>query len=409
MREWLRETHGAQFELLRHFLLRFFDSELVTAPGQTSVALIAVFSMCAPWFQLVIGPLKQKYTYLSSLPLPGPYREAVRADELWLITLMMSLIGLLTAIKWQALFPDLRDYRTLGALPLRARQIFAAKLMALLILAAAALMVLNAIPATGFPALSAGRWAFSGPRIKAYALASTAACAFFFFGMVALQGVLLNLLRPRAFGRVTGYLQGGLVGLMLGLIVMSFSIHPRITNAVIQPSWSCWLPPVWFLGLCQSRSGDPDPVMAALAHRAAIALFAAIALALLTYGASYHRHRTLLMEGAAGAAKERRSSALLGWLVRDPRQQAVAGFMMQTLARSSHHRMILMGYGGLAFAVLLSGLLGMGNFVGQERLAASGFIYFPRGRAGVSADRRAPSVLASHGTESELAVPTHGG
>ena len=28
MRQWLRETHGPNFELLRHFVLRFFDSEL---------------------------------------------------------------------------------------------------------------------------------------------------------------------------------------------------------------------------------------------------------------------------------------------------------------------------------------------------------------------------------------------
>jgi hypothetical protein len=38
-REWLAETHGPTFELLRHFLLRFFDSELVTSPGHTAVAL----------------------------------------------------------------------------------------------------------------------------------------------------------------------------------------------------------------------------------------------------------------------------------------------------------------------------------------------------------------------------------
>ena len=376
MREWLRETHATHFELLRHFLRRFFDSELITAPGQTSAALIAVVSLCLPWFQLLIAPLKQKYTHLSTLPVPGPYREALRADELWLITLMMSLIGLLTAFRWQALFPDLRDYRALGALPLRARQIFVAKLLTLLIVAAGTVALVNAIPSTGFPALSASRWAFHGPRVKAYALASVSACAFFFFALVAVQGVLLNLLRPRAFGPLSGYLQGSLVALMLGLIVMSFSIQPQIANAAIQSHWSRWLPPVWFLGLCQTQSGDPDPVMQALAHRAVVALLAAVILALLTYLVSYHRHRTLLMEGVAAPASSRRTGALLSWLLPDPRQHAVIGFIMQTLSRSSHHRMILMGYSGLAFAVLLSGLLGMADFVGRERVTASGFIYF---------------------------------
>jgi hypothetical protein len=375
MREWLRQTHGAQFELLRHFLRRFFDSELVTDRGQTSAALIAVVSLCLPWFQLLIAPLKQKYAHLSALPVPGPYREAVRADELWLITLMMSLIGLLTAFRWQALFPDLRDYRTLGSLPLRARQIFVAKLLALLIVAAAALILLNAIPSAGFPALSAGRWAFHGPRIKAYAVASLSACAFFFFGLAAFQGVLLNLLNPRAFGRLSGYLQGSLVAVMLGLIVMSFSIQPQIANAALQPQWSRWLPPVWFLGLCESQSGNPDPLMESLARRAVVVLVVVVILALGTYLVSYRRHRTLLMEGAAAPAQDRRGVSLLDWLIPEPRQRAVVGFMIQTLSRSSHHRMILMGYGGFGFAVLLTGLLGMGNFVGRERVAASGFLY----------------------------------
>ena len=211
MREWLRETHGPGFELLRHFLLHFFDSDLVTAPGQTATALIGAVSMFLPWFPLITGPLKHKYAYFSALPIPGPYRQAVRADELWLITLMMSAIGLLTAVKWQSLFPGLRDYHALGSLPLRARQIFAAKLLALLVVATAAVVTLNLLPGLVFPQVSTGRWAFLpglGPRLVAHGAACVAGCYFYFFGLVALQGVLLNLLRPRQFARVTGILQG---------------------------------------------------------------------------------------------------------------------------------------------------------------------------------------------------------
>ncbi|MGH9630813.1 MAG: hypothetical protein ACRD7E_21070, partial [Bryobacteraceae bacterium] len=263
--------------------------------------------------------------------------------------------------------------------------------------------------------LSQGRWALessAGARVWAHSFASLAGSSFFFFGLVALQGVLLNLLRPRAFGRVTGYLQGCLVALMLSLIVLSFSIQPQITNAVVQPEWARWLPPVWFLGLCQTLSGDPDPGMRALAGQSMAALGIAVALALLTYLAGYHRHRALLaetpVEGLAERAKDRRwHDALLGCLVAleelahnglarcgqlrrvflsfdaaprglcaDPRQQAVLVFMMQTLARSSHHRMILMGYGGLGFAVLLTGLMGMAGVVDHARIVAAGFVYF---------------------------------
>lgn len=367
MRKWLKETHGPTFELLRHFLRGFFDSDIVNSPGQMMPMLIASLPLGFQWFLLLVSPLRHKYAYFSSLPAPGPYREAVRADELWLITLMMAAVGLLTAIKWQTLFPDLRDYGVLGTLPLRPVQIFGAKLSALLLVAAAVVVTLNFLPSTGFPVLSASRWAFqpsAAARILAHAEASLAGCAFFFFGIVALQGVLLNVLRPRAFGRVAGTLQGCLVGTMLGLVVLSFSIESRITGILIRPEWSRWLPPVWFLGLYQRLSGDPDPAMRILADRATMALECAVGLALLTYLVSYRRHRTLLLE--TGRSKRR---FLIAWLSQDPRQQAITAFMAHTLARSHHHRTILLGYAGLGTALLLTGIAYM-------KSTAAAFVYY---------------------------------
>ena len=379
MKEWLRETHGAGFELLRHFLLHFFDSDLVTASGQTAPALIGAISMFLPWFPLITGPLKQKYAYFSHLPAPGPYRLAVRADELWLITLMMSAIGLLTAIKWQALFPGLRDYQALGSLPLRARQIFTAKLVALVVVATAAVLTLNLPPGLVFPVVSTGRWAFDpapGARLVAHGAACAAGCYFYFFGMIALQGVLLNLLRPRQFARVTGLLQGLLVAAMLVAIVLSFSIQPQVTAAVVRPELARWLPPVWFLGLCKTMSGDPDPAMQALGHRALTALGIAVALTLLTYSISYRRHRALLVEGVNEAGRNRRwCGAVFDWAIPDPRRQAVIAFLGKTLAGSGQHRTILMGYGGFGLAIFLSGLIGMREVVGPGRVVAADFVY----------------------------------
>jgi hypothetical protein len=380
MKEWLRETHGPGFELLRHFLRRFFDSDLITTPGQMAGVLIGALPVFFQWFFLLVGPLHHKYEYLSQLATSGPYREAVRADELWLITLMMSAIGLLTAIKWQFLFPDLRDYRALGALPLGPLQIFGSKLTALLLIAAAALITVNFLPSVGFPVLSAGRWAFQsslGARIMAHAGASLAASCFFFFGLIALQGILLNVLRPRTFGRVTGYLQGILVALMLSLIVLSFSIQPQITRAALRPEWAPWLPPVWFLGLYQTLSGDTGLAMRVLANRALIALAIAMVLALLSYLLNYRRHRALMMDGSTRRTKEwRLGSALPGVISHNPRQQAAVAFMLQTLARSNHHRMILMAYGGVGFAVFLTGIVGMGKAFAQDRLVAADFVYY---------------------------------
>jgi hypothetical protein len=377
MREWLRETHGAQFELFRHFLGRMFDSEIVASPEQTRAAVIAAFALLLPWFQVLYSPLKSKYAHLAALPSPVPYRDALRADELWLITLTMSVIGLLTILRWQSLFPDLRDYRTLGTLPLRMREIFAGKLTALLAVAAAALLTVNWLPGVAFPMVSHTHWSFRPvlQNVRAYGMASAAGGAFLFFALLALQGGLLNILPPRTFRRFGPRLQGLLAGTMLGLIVLSFSIEARISNVLLQPQVSRWLPPVWFLGFCQAHSGDPDPAMRALSHRAVIGLLAAIAMALATYAVSYRRHRTLLLEGAPMPARAGRSM-LLPRLFHDPRQQGVIAFVLQTMGRSHTHRVLLTAYAALAFALCLSGFWGMHALVPPDRVVIGDFLYF---------------------------------
>ena len=44
----LEDTHGVQFELIRHFLRRMFDGEWSSAPGQWMSAAIGVFSLLLP-------------------------------------------------------------------------------------------------------------------------------------------------------------------------------------------------------------------------------------------------------------------------------------------------------------------------------------------------------------------------
>jgi hypothetical protein len=379
MRRWLDETHGVAFELLRHFLLRFFDSDRITAPDQVRTALIGAFSVVVSWFLLFGEALAHKYGHFAGLPTAGPFRQMVRGDELWLLTLMMGATGLLTAVKWQALFPSLRDYRALGGLPLRPRQIFGAKLAALLIVTSAAVATINALPSLFYPAISGGRWAWmhsTAGRMLVYAVSSCAGCYFCFFALMALEGILLNVLRPRTFARIAGSMQGLLVAVMLVAIVMSFSIDQRTPDVLLRAGAGAWLPTLWFLGLCQTLMGDGDAVMRALAGCAVWGLAVATSVALVSYLVCYGRYRTLLAEGAGGRARDRKwPSAVLDFLVPDARQQAVIAFIGKTLARSSHHRMILMGYFGFAAAVVLTAILGIREWTDRSRTFATAFVY----------------------------------
>ena len=377
MKDWLKKTHGTLFELLRHFLSTFFDNDLITVPGQMTPALIGAFSLFLPWFQILIAPLHDKYTYLSSLSDPKPYREAVRADELWLITLMMSAIGLLTAVKWQSVFPDARDYRSLASLPLRRYQIFLARLSALLLIATAVIPTLNVVPGLLFPILSDGHWSITsslGQRVVAHWMACISGSYFFVFGLVGLQGMLLLLLPERLFSAVKGYLQGILVSAMLALIVGSFSIQPTLTGIVLDTHWARWLPPVWFLAVYQNKLGDSDPQMWAMAHWALAGLLGSMFLTLITYFLAYRRSAAL-EDVAQAKPRIRRQSGLLELLSSKPRQAGVCAFIGKTLASSSHHRMILMGYLGLGGAILVTGVVGIWSMVQPGRLIAADFIY----------------------------------
>jgi hypothetical protein len=377
VKRWLAETHGPFFELLRHFLLRFFDSDLVTTPGQTKSTLIWGFSLGTPWFLMFGQALFAKYRAFSGMSNPAYYRDAVRADELWLVTLTMASVGLLAAVKWQSLFPQPRDYYALGSLPLRPRQIFLAKLAALIAVAGAAVVTFSALPTLMFPMVSAGRWSLQPSllaRIGAHAVASMAAAWFFFFAMVAVQGLLL-LCGPRRFARWGGTVQGVSAAVMLILIVLSFSIGPPVIRELVRSSALQWLPPAWFLGLYQTRLGDPDPLMRALSSRAAAGLATAAAIAFASYLLTYRRHRGAAMESAAANVRDRRwTGVVFDALVPGPRRQAIVTFLWKTLARSPHHRMVSMAYLGVAIAAVATAFFVFGDLFASAKFLTARFV-----------------------------------
>jgi hypothetical protein len=379
LKEWLAETHGINFELVRHFVLRFFDSDMVTESGQWTKVLVTAFALVTPAFFMMSQVLAQKYRYFSRLQGSEPYRHAVQADQLWLITLTMSVAGLLTAAQWQSLFPGKRDYLALGTLPIRAHQIFFAKFLALLLLITGVILSLNTLPSLLFPIVSMGRWA-TNPSLVVHIAAHAAVCAlgcyFIFFALLAIQGILLNLFRSAWFARITSYVQGAAITLMLSGIVMSFSIGPSSGRALLQPDVAKWLPPVWLLGLYQWILGDRDPYFAQLTGKALLGFAIAVLTALVTYLISYRRHRELAMEGLPRpAAPGKLGGRLLDLLIPDPQQQGVILFMAKTLARSSQHRIVLMGYFGFSFAIVLTGIAGMPAVTKSDRVILTSFAY----------------------------------
>ena len=362
-RAWLEETHSTRFELHRHFFLRLFDSDLISTPGQWQTVAGGVAAMLLSSSILYTSNYNRKYLVLNALPEPGPYRLAERADALFLVVLMMFLIALLTILEWPALFPGLRDYHALAGLPVRARDIFLAKFGALSAAAGLAILALTVPPAMYIPWLMSGQHA---PPFFVEGAALLASCAggaaFVFFTLVALQGVLLNLLPIRLFPRVSLALQGLLITSLLCLLPLVFSLPSLAPYMGQRPPWVVWAPPFWFLGLHQAMIGNHEPLAARLAWMGVAAPLSAALVAVLAYLWSYRRHKVRLLESPIVERTAGAGRLLAGYadrLIPDPRELGVFGFMTRTLGRSRPHRLVLTAFGALAVAVIFESFVSL--------------------------------------------------
>ncbi len=348
------ETHGPVYELTRHFLVRMFDSELFSTAGRWRSAAIGAFSMLlltgvAAFYR---DPLAvSRYRRLA----PQTLRDAMLAGEAGRMMLFLAVSGLIAVLQWQALLPSRRDYLALASLPVRPRQVFAARFLAFMQFSLVAVASLNALPSLFAPPLAPARsyWA----NVAARAAASSLACFFALFCMLALQGALLNLLPGRVYARVSAYAQGLSATVFFLAALESWHVADWASSSGILYEYS-WAPPMWFASLHRALLGDRDPLIGALALRALLAFTAVVALAIAAYFLSYWRYRSLLLEPAgAGASPAARHWNLLSLLVRDPRRAAILDFMDKTLSRSRAHRLVLLGYAGLAFGLLINSVL----------------------------------------------------
>ena len=364
VRDWLEETHGTGFELRRHFFRRFFDSDLVAAPGQFQVVAIGAFAIFVSLSIIMTQAYYHKYRMLLEVDSPEPYRLAGLADHLFLIAGAMALAGLITAIEWPSLFPGLRDYLVLAGMPLRVRDLFIAKFTALVAFMGIFITGLNALPSIVLPTVMVGRYYTGGPQAVALFVSMSAAAWFFFFALVALQGVLLNVVPPRVFPGVSLFVQGSLVTLLVCALPLVLSIPGLFKYMDQRPAFALWLSPLWFLGLDQAMLANREPFVLELARRALISIAAAAGAAVLAYLWSYRRQKVRMLETPVAARHE------LGWLRRwkerwsdrwmpDPPEQAVFGFTAATLARSRVHRMVLTGFVALAVALIVESFVSL--------------------------------------------------
>ena len=309
------------------FFGRIFESELMPSGApQIQLAVWVIAFLAGP---STVAPILMSKKYVWLVNNPQALHGSMEADRTLALVLSMIATGLITLVIWEGVFPDRRDGRILGVLPVRLRTFVVARLAALMVLFAMLVIAMTAFSSLAFGAINAtfgGTGGFIGRTLSHFAAAAGLEASVF-FGIVALQCALLNTVGVRVAQRLAVLLQ---IALVVGVLQM-----PLLLPLVSMPQAPAWAPVIG-LGMCATT--------------------------LLLYGASYRRMMRLALEGT-GASTARRS--VLQRLVPlaasitafSPPARGVCAFALRTVVRSRHHRMLLAGWVGLAVAIVASTVL----------------------------------------------------
>jgi hypothetical protein len=393
--------------LTRAFFSRMFESDLMP-PGVSQVRLVVSVAafLAAPSLVLPLLLLK-KYVWLWT---EGAVRTALVQDRTMGLLLSMTATAFITLVIWENIFPDRRDSRILGVLPLRNRSFVLARLAAIVLLFTILFLPTTIISSVTFGLLGAMAFlpdGFAGAAL-AHFLSFGAAEAFVFFGILAVQCALLNLTGPRAAHRLAVAMQ---IALIVTVLQMPMVLPPGQSFAAAADGSPAWtntisaplLPPLWFVSLNEALGGRLAPGTSHLALTAAALGAVTPLVALAFYAASYRRLTRLAIEGrplpktsrapAMSRLVDRASHALTA----APAAAAVCAFTVRTLVRSRQHRMLICVWIGVALALTISAAV--------QIIVRFGWSGFDTPRAGLLAGPLIFAALIQTGMRSLFAIP----
>lgn len=369
-RRWQRYHQRPFWRLVELFVARIFrgggdsDSEGLDLGIGLALTLLAMPGGFVSLFLLdKYGTFLQ---WLRGMTSVDPLRMAL-PDEYFFIILSMVVTGAVAVWRWDAIFPDRRDYINLVPLPISTETIFFANLVAVLFLVGLIAVDVNAASCVLFPAVVGAtqtKFLFFAKFAVVHTVGVVLASVFSFFAVFAVLGLLLAVLPSRAFRRVSAYIRGVVVVYLVTLLCTSFAVPDSLhrANGPV-PSWTLLMPSAWFLSLCQLLRGRANPVMMLLARLALPGVAAVVVVAHCAYAVGYQRHFVRISEivEAAGATPEHRAwrvTALLDRMVlHTPFQKGCFRFTWKTLLRSEPHRLVLTGVSGLGLVLASQALM----------------------------------------------------
>jgi hypothetical protein len=348
--------------LARTFFGRLFESDLMP-PGLPQAQLV-IWSMAFLATPGLLLPVRFAAVFLGAPrnPRAVDVLPLLLLHRLLFITLSMTAIGLVALVIWDGMFPDRRDARILGGLPVPGRTIIAGRLLALAALCGIFVLGINAVPTVLngplLPMVDGASNSFRGAA--AHFLATSMSGIFVFSTLLMLQGIVLNIGGRKAADRLSLVLQVVFIAALLQMIFFM----PRMVAVVrsdLGAGWIRALPSLWFVGLYDVIAGRPRPASGPLAAMALAATLGTVSAAVGLFTFTHARLMRRAIESAESPRHNKIAVALVRLVTRGlcwhPVARATFEFTLKTIARSRSHRLLMAMYVGLAIAIVASAVV----------------------------------------------------
>jgi len=360
-----RFRESVEWRLTRHFFRAMFDFGILTEAGADSfrhLLLGAIGGIVAFGF-LVTRILFGRYAMLASAASPEPYRRALLGDDMLMIGLSMLLVAFVTLLVSHSLFPDERDFRILGPLPVSRSTIFATKLAGLLLFTGLVIAVAHASLLPWVLLSSANHWLDHSVlvRLLAWAIASVSASLFAVLTIAALVGVLMLAASRVRLDAINALMKSGVFAALVLCIPLVYQVAAATSLLLTGSWWLAFVPPAWFVGLQRMLVGRATPVLFGLGGMALASLFTVAAITAGVYLLLFKHFERLVLRPVGSDPATGRLKPLSRPVVGSdpsPAFRAIAGFTLATLSRSQLHQSVLVGLSVFGLGIAFNSILG---------------------------------------------------
>jgi hypothetical protein len=247
--------------LIRHFLWRFVEHDLISPNADRHVVLSLLVAALVAISLFLTVLIAAPYQFFPDMP-PGLVSLRSLDERFFFASVSMLVMATLAVAEWDALALDGRDTSVLGVLPIPRAAIVRTKFIAVALLGIGAAVAWNFAPALL-------RFASVPPRLgvslsghliltTAHGVTTMAAGAFAFLTVVGLREVMLAIMGPARFRRISATLQAALlVALVTALLLVPGTPMGTTGNWLARGGLtSKALPPFWFVGLHEALAGS---------------------------------------------------------------------------------------------------------------------------------------------------------